>query len=214
LVTARWQRGASEDKGGNDHGARGKGAYPMESAPIQRPQDRQRTRRRLSAQLKVGLAISALLAIVLLLINQLLHTPLAPQGIVNLQLAGNAAHTRDILQSWSPQQQTWARISLLLDLVLVALYSTTLFLLTRRLLIDRPGVRERTAGRWVIILFALAAVSDCIENLLLLNNLKEPDDLLSLIATFSALVKFTGLLLGSAGLVIIRAARRHPFTQA
>ena len=186
----------------------------MESAPIQRPPDRQRTRRRLSAQLKVGFALSALLAIALLQINQLLHTPQAPQGIVNLQLAGNAAHTRDILQSWSPQQQAWARISLLLDFLLVALYSTTLLLLTRRLLIDRPGVRERTAGRWVLILFGLAAVSDCVENLLLLNNLKEPDDLFSLVATFSALVKFTGLLLGSAGLVIIRAARRHPLTHA
>ena len=186
----------------------------MESAPTQRPPNRQRPRRRLSARLKAGLALSALLAIALLLINQLLHTPQAPQGIVNLQLAGNAAHTRDILQSWSPEQQTWARISLLLDFLLIAFYSATLFLLTRHLLKDRPGVRERTAGRWVIILFALAAVSDCVENLLLLNNLKEPDDLLSLIATFSALVKFTGLLLGSAGLVIIRAARRHPLTHA
>lgn len=182
----------------------------MEFAPIQRPPDR----RRLSAQLKVGFALSALLAIALLLINQLLHTPQAPQGIVNLQLAGNAAHTRDILQSWSPQQQAWARILLLLDFLLVALYSATLFLLTHHLLKDRPGVRERTAGRWVLTLFALAAVSDCVENLLLLNNLKEPDDLASLVVAFSALVKFTGLLLGSAGLVIIRAARRHPLTHA
>ena len=182
----------------------------MEFAPIQRPPDR----RRLSAQLKVGFALSALLAIALLLINQLLHTPQAPQGIVNLQLAGNAAHTRDILQSWSPQQQAWARISLLLDFLLVALYSATLFLLTHHLLKDRPGVRERTAGRWVLTLFALAAVSDCVENLLLLNNLKDPDDLASLVVAFSALVKFTGLLLGSAGLVIIRAARRHPLTHA
>lgn len=180
----------------------------MESAPIQRPPDRQR----FSAQLKIGFALSALLAITLLLINQLLHTPQAPQGIVNLQLAGNAAHTRDILQSWSPQQQAWVKTSLLLDFLLVALYSATLLLLTRHLLKDRPGVRERTAGRWVLILFALAAVSDCIENLLLLNSLKEPDDLFSLVATFSALLKFTGLLLGSAGLVIIRAARRHPLT--
>jgi hypothetical protein len=186
----------------------------MESAPIQRPQGRQSTRRRFSVQLKTGFALSALVAIALLLINQLLHTPQAPQGIVNLQLAGNAAHARNILQSWSPEQQTWARISLLLDFLLIAFYSATLFLLTRHLLKDRPGVRERTAGRWVIILFALAAFSDCVENLLLLNNLKEPDDLLSLIATFSALVKFTGLLLGSAGLVIIRAARRHPLTHA
>ena len=186
----------------------------MESAPIQRSPDRQRTRRGFSTQLKVGFALSALLAIALLLINQLLHTPQAPQGIVNLQLAGNAAHTRDVLQSWNPQQQAWARISLLLDFLMVALYSATLLLLTHRILIDRPGVRERTAGRWVLILFGLAAVSDCVENLSLLNNLKEPNDLFSLVATVSALVKFTGLLLGSAGLVIIRAARRHPLTHA
>jgi hypothetical protein len=186
----------------------------MEPAPTQSLQNKQRPRRRLSAQLKIGLTLSALLAMALLLLNQLLHTPQAPQGIVNLQLAGNAAHTRDILQSWNPQQKTWAEISLFLDLLLVAVYSATLLLLTRHLLKDRPGVRERTTGRWVIILFALAAISDCIENVLLLNNFKEPSDMISLIATLSALVKFTGLVLGSAGLVIIRAARRHPLNQA
>ncbi len=37
-----------------------------------------------------------------------------------------------------------------------------------------------------------------------------PTDMVSLSATLCALVKFTGLMLGCAGLVIIRAARRHP----
>jgi len=33
-------------------------------------------------------------------------------------------------------------------------------------------------------------------------------------ATILALIKFTGLLLGVAGLVIIRAARRHPLSHS
>ena len=37
-----------------------------------------------------------------------------------------------------------------------------------------------------------------------------PTDVVSLSATVCALIKFTGLMLGVAGLVIIRAARRHP----
>ena len=45
---------------------------------------------------------------------------------------------------------------------------------------------------------------------LLLNNFNPPTDLVSLAATVCALIKFTGLTLGLAGLVVIRAARRHP----
>lgn len=182
----------------------------MEPAPTQQPAEVLLCRPPLPAALKAGLGLTLVLSIVLFLINQLLHTGQAPQGIVNLQLAGTAEHTRDIMQSWSPQQQMWAKISLLLDFLHVAVYFATLVALTRHLLKDRPGVRERTTGRGVLVLFTVAAASDCLENLLLLVNMSDPTDLPSMIATLAALVKFTGLLLGCAGLVIIRAARRHP----
>ncbi len=182
----------------------------MEPAPTQQPAETLRSMPRLSAALIAGLGITLVLAVTLFSINQLLHTAQAPQGIVNLQLAGTAENTRDIVQSWSAQQLRWAKISLLLDFLQVAVYSITLVALTRHCLLDRPGVRERNAGRFVIALFILAASADALENLLLLANLSEPADLSSMTATLAALVKFTGLILGSAGLVIIRAARRHP----
>lgn len=182
----------------------------MEPAPTQQPSEARRSMRRLPAALKAGLGITLALAITLFFINQLLHTALAPQGIVSLQLAGTAEHTHNIVQSWSAQQLRWARVSLLLDFLQVAVYSITLVALTRHFLSDRPGVRERNAGRYVIALFILAASADFLENLLLLGNLSEPAELSSMVATLAALVKFTGLILGTAGLVIIRAARRHP----
>ena len=104
----------------------------------------------------------------------------------------------------------WAQVSLWLDFLLVPAYVFTLLMLTNQLTQDRPGVRERNVARWVRALFVSAGISDVAENILLLNNLNPPTDSLSLSATLCALVKFTGLLLGIAGLVIIRAARRHP----
>jgi len=53
-------------------------------------------------------------------------------------------------------------------------------------------------------------LADIAENVLLLNNLETPTDAISIAAAISALTKFTALTIGIAGLVIIRAARRHP----
>jgi len=60
----------------------------------------------------------------------------------------------------------------------------------------------------------LAALADVAENLVLLNNVNPATDALSLAAAILALLKYTGLILGVAGLVIIRAARRHPLQPA
>ena len=104
----------------------------------------------------------------------------------------------------------WAQISLWLDFLFVPAYLATLIFLTNHLMRDRPGVRERNVARWVKALFVTAGAGDLTENILLLNNMDPPTDMVSLSATLCALVKFTGLMLGCAGLVIIRAARRHP----
>jgi len=63
-------------------------------------------------------------------------------------------------------------------------------------------------------LFVIAGISDVAENIVLLNNFNPPSDSLSLTATILALVKFTGLILGMAGLVVIRASRRRPLTHS
>ncbi|RBP26046.1 hypothetical protein DET50_11913 [Marinobacter pelagius] len=160
--------------------------------------------------LKTSLITAALLLGGLLVVNQPLQTGSAPQGIVSFQLAATADQTHAILRSWRSDGQFWARVSLWLDFVFIAAYLLALLHLTRHLMRDRPGVRERVIARWVRALFIAAGLADVTENVLLLNNFNPPTDAVSLSATLCALVKFTGLTLGVAGLVIIRAARRHP----
>lgn len=156
----------------------------------------------------LGLTTFALFA-VLVAINIPLITYAAPQGVISLQFAVTAEQTIQILHSWGAGNSYWAEASLLLDLPFIAVYVSTLLALTGYLLLDRPGIRERQAGRWVRGLFVAAGASDVGENICLLSNLTEPTDTLSLTASLFALVKFTALLLGTAGLLIIRASRRH-----
>lgn len=156
----------------------------------------------------LGLTTFALLA-ALLFINVPLMTSAAPQGVISLQFAVTAEQTVQILNSWGSESSHWVVASLLLDLPFVVVYVVTLLALTGYLLLDRPGIRERQAGRWVRGLFVAAGASDVGENICLLSNLAQPTDTLSLMASLFALIKFTTLLLGTAGLLIIRAARRH-----
>lgn len=166
--------------------------------------------RSLPKKLKLGLVVTATLLIALLAINQPLQTGSAPQGIVSFQLAATADHSMAILRSWRGDAMFWAHLSLWLDFLLIPAYVITLLMVTNLIMRDRPGVRERNVARWVRALFVTAGASDGLENILLLNNLNPPTDTISLSATICALIKFTGLMLGIAGLVIIRAARRHP----
>lgn len=172
--------------------------------------DSEQERTALPNSLKAGLLSAVALFATLLVINQPLLTGSAPQGIISFQLAGNADQASAILQSWGPEGSFWARVSLWVDFLFVPAYVLSMIMLTRHLMRDRPGVRERMVARWIRALFVAAGVSDVAENVLLLNNFDNPTDLISLSATICALIKFTGLTLGTAGLVIIRAARRHP----
>jgi len=155
--------------------------------------------------LKASLVVTALLLFTLLMVNQPLQTASAPQGIVSYQLAGTADQAHAILRSWRSEGVAWARVFLFIPAYVLALMQ-----LTRHFTRDRPGIRERVGARWVRALFATAGLSDGAENILLLNNFNPPTDEVSLSATLCALVKFTALTLGIAGLVIIRASRRHP----
>ncbi|WP_111498085.1 MULTISPECIES: hypothetical protein [Marinobacter] len=151
------------------------------------------------------------LLVILLLINLPLLTPQAPQGIISLQLAATAEQSAQIVQSWG-ENSGWAMASLLLDIPFAVIYVLMLLALTRYLMSDRPGIRERQLGRWVRGLFVTAGACDLGENVCLLGNLSEPADAVSLTATLLAMAKFTALMLGVAGLVIVRASRRHPLS--
>ncbi|WP_323752169.1 hypothetical protein [Marinobacter sp.] len=164
--------------------------------------------------LVASIALSAALFVALLVMNQPLKTASAPQGMVSFQLAGTAQQAQAILASWAPDSLSLARTSLWLDFLLIAAYMATLLQLTRRFSVDRPGVRERMVTKWVRTLFLVAGASDVVENIALLNNFNPPDNSLSVAASIFSLMKFTGLLLGLAGLIIVRASRRQPLTPA
>ncbi|NWN92835.1 hypothetical protein HLV39_15185 [Marinobacter adhaerens] len=166
----------------------------------------------LPKSLKACLIVSLVLLAALIMINQPLKTGSAPQGMVSFQLAGSADLARAIIQNWGSSGLQWAKLSLGLGFVFIPVYTLALILLTRYCMRDRPGIRERTTARWVRTLFITAGLVDFTGNILLLNNLSAPTDAVSLAATLSSLIRFTALTLGVAGLVIIRAARRHPLT--
>lgn len=168
----------------------------------------------LGLPLAVSLALSTALFIALLVMNQPLKTASAPQGMLSFQLAGTAQQAQAILASWQPNNVSLAQASLWVDFLFIAAYLAVLLQLTRRFSLDRPGVREKIIAKWVRLLFIVAGTSDVIENIALLNNFNPPDNSLSVAASMFSLLKFTGLLLGLAGLIIIRAARRQPLTPA
>lgn len=159
--------------------------------------------------LTLGLLVSLVLFIALLLINEPLQTNQAPKGIVSFQMAGTLEQASEILESWDSNAVSSARASLWVDFAFTGAYVLTLLLLTTHLSRDRPGRRARAVTRWVKGLFITSGTFDLAENVLLLNNLDSPTETMSLAATLCALAKFTGLILGLAGLVILRAARRH-----
>ncbi len=155
--------------------------------------------------------VAALLLLTLQLgLNQPLQTAVAPQGMLNFQLATTAESAIPIVESWLRPGQGWAIVSLWSGFVFAIAYTSLLLMVASQLLKDRPGIRERKTGRLVRALFLTAGLAHVAENLVLLNNLDSPTDRLSLTATLLALFNYTALLLGIAGLIVIRAARRHP----
>lgn len=164
--------------------------------------------------MKISIVVAVALFLVLMVLNQPLRTASAPQGIVSFQLAGTAEQSYAIIRSWRDSGLLWAQVTLWVDFLFIVAYLAALLQLTRHFTRDRPGIRERMVARWVRLLFVIAGVSDVAENIVLLNNLSPPTDSMSMTATILTLIKFTGLMLGVAGLVIIRAARRHPLSNS
>lgn len=147
----------------------------------------------------------------LAMINQYIVPVEAPQSAVSYQLAGDPALAKEIREQWKAEGFTWGYIALYLDFIFIGLYLAFLLGLTNHFLIDRPGIREQKAGRLAKLLFTAGALSDMAENALLLMALARPESShWPLAAAMTTLMKFTGLLLGAAGLLIVRAARRHP----
>ncbi len=164
-----------------------------------------------SPRLRMLAFLTGAALILVMMFNQYLTTPEAPQIITSYQLAGNPEQAQEIHKVWEQSNSFWPQMSLVLDLGFIALYAAFLVTLTNHFLIDRPGIREQKAGRLAKGLFVFGAVADMLENLLLLAAISSPhSQVLPLSAAVATLGKFTGLILGAGCLLIVRAARRHP----
>jgi hypothetical protein len=127
-----------------------------------------------------------------------LTTPVAPQGIVSLELAGTEANARTIIQSWDAAAREHAVFSVWLDYLFLLTYSTAISL---GCLWAASQVRERrwlaSVGLYLAWLQWLAALLDAIENVGLLNMLggrtAQP---WPLIAQWFAIPKFLLIALG------------------
>jgi len=164
--------------------------------------------------MKISMAMAIVLFIAMVAANQPLQTAAAPQGMISFQLAGSAEQAHAIIRSWRNDNLTLAKLALWLDFLFVVTCLAALLQLTRHFTRDRPGIRERRVARGVRALLIIAGLSDFIENIVLLNNFSPPSDGLSLAAALLALIKYTGFVLGVAGLVVIRASRRRPLSHS
>ncbi|MFE8071285.1 hypothetical protein QQM79_09505 [Marinobacteraceae bacterium S3BR75-40.1] len=165
-----------------------------------------------SGSLKVRGLVTIALLIALILINQPLVTPAAPQGMISLQMAETLARSQPILSEWQGQE-LWAQGLLAFEFVFILSYLSFLLGLDRHLLSERPGVREQKTGKVARRLFIVGAGADALENIGLLWMLSDPLAALPLTITLLALIKFSALALGLAGLVVLRFARGHPLNE-
>ena len=125
---------------------------------------------------------SALLTAALMAVNFAtnapLENPVAPMGIVSLQLAGSLAAAQAILAAWGPVAQRWAILNLVIDYPYLLAYATTLGLGCVLIARHLPGPRRvASLGVWLAWGIIGAALLDAVENAallrLLLGDLRE-----------------------------------------
>ena len=179
--------------------------HPLEHWP--------RTRRRAAL---VGLLVLFVACTAVFSLNDgPLRTDAAPQGIIDLELAGNAATADEIRSSWvQAEALDEAGFSIGFDFVFLVVYSTGLAALCA---VGAGAVRRRgarsLAGVGVVLGWAawLAAVCDAAENAAMMPLLDRPTDAWAATAQGFAMVKFALLGFGLAFVVaagIVAAIRR------
>jgi hypothetical protein len=130
-----------------------------------------------------------------------LRTSAAPQGMVSLELAGDAARAERILDSWGARGQRMAALSLGLDVLFLVLYATAnalACLWAGRVLAPRALARLATPlawGQW------LAGGLDAVENAALAVVLLDgPAGPWPALARAAAVPKFALVAMGRGGL--------------
>ena len=146
-----------------------------------------------------------------MLVNQYLATPEVPQHVMSYELADQPEPSETLKRQWQEDLSRLPELTLWVDFVFIGLYAVFLVSLANHFLYDRPGIRERKAGRLAKTLLVIGAIGDAVENAFLITAIHQPEtELWPPMATVATLVKFTGLLVGGAFLLVVRAARRQP----
>jgi hypothetical protein len=150
------------------------------------------------------------LTVVLLITLRVLDSPLvndtAPSGIVSFELAGELSQTRAILESWGPQAQLYAGVSLGLDYLFLISYASSIGLgciIISASLAERASFISRL-GVWIAWGLIVAAVLDALENYALIRLLfGSQNSLWPIVARWTAIPKFLLVLLGLLYLVVV-----------
>ena len=151
----------------------------------------------------ITLVMSALLLIVMRILDAPLRTDAAPKGIVSFELAGDYAASRHILSSWNPEAKVYAGLSLGLDYLFLIVYA--LFISSACIWVAETLGGDHLFFFILALLLVwsqfLAAALDAVENLaliqLLLNSTRR---WLPGLSRWCAMVKFS---IVSAGLIFI-----------
>ena len=164
-----------------------------------------------SQELRVLALMTGAALVVVMMVNEYLATPDAVQIVTSYEIAENPEKAERLHRQWERESSLWPRLSLWIDFVFIGLYAVFLVKLANHFLYDRPGIRERKAGRLAKLLLLAGALGDAAENGFLIMAIHQPEShLWPPLAAVATMVKFTGLLVGGAGLLVVRAARRHP----
>jgi len=146
----------------------------------------------------VLLIVTLIIMVILNLTGSPLRTNKAPAGIISYELAGNEETAASILNSWNNQAKVYAGFNLGIDYLWMIFYSTTiaLGLVWVADAFNLKGILSTALnllawGQW------LAPLLDALENTALLIMLfNQPVSPWPLIAYWSAVLKFTLVILG------------------
>ena len=159
--------------------------------------------------------MSAILLVVLRILDAPLRTEVAPKGIVSFELATDYAESRHILSSWKAEAKVYAALSLGLDYLFLVVYA--LFISSACIWVAETLNSDHVFFFILALLLAwaqfLAAVLDAFENLALIHLLLDSTrKWLPGLARGCAMVKFSivgaGLLFIAGGLLAVGIKKR------
>ena len=149
-------------------------------------------------------------------IFRVIHQPLAPRTIVDLEFANTPARFVAMTTAWGAEGNTAARQSLLIDFGFMPVYALAFAGFTLLAARGAQG-RVQTLGLWLTLAPLAAALLDAIENFCLLNaldNLANLSATLLTLAGISAAIKFGLLLICLLYWLITLVARFMPRSPA